>query len=691
MKRDPRYDILFEPVRIGPVIAKNRFYQVPHCNGMGFNWPQSHAKMREMKAEGGWAVVCTEECMIHPSSDYSPEPQARLWDDQDVEYLALMVEAVHRHGALAGVQLAHNGVGAQNQYTRLKALGPSHQAGIIGVPAQTRGMDKADIREFRRWHRQAALRAKQADADIVYVYAGHDSTLLMHFIQRRRNQRSDEYGGSLENRVRLFREVIEETKDAVGDRCGVAVRLAVDELMGSDGIASDGEGREIVEMLAELPDLWDVNVSDWPNDSVTSRFGEEGAQESYVAFVKRVTTKPVVGVGRFTSPDTMASQIRRGVLDMIGAARPSIADPFLPKKIEEGRIDEIRECIGCNICVSGQLTFTPMRCTQNPTVGEEWRRGWHLERIVPKGSDAKVLVVGAGPAGLEAARAFGQRGYTVTLAEARKELGGRVTQESGLPGLGAWARVRDWRAGRLREMANVEIYLDSALTADQVLDFGFDHVLVATGATWRRDGVGINNTRPIATSGDARVYSPEDLFGGVEIAGPIVVFDDDNFYLGGLIAEQLRGAGHEVTLVTTESVVSAWTVHTMEQHRIQSRIMELGIDVVASHNLTHIDAAEVELACLYTERRRTIPAAAVVMVTSRTPNDGLTLALTGDPNRLAAAGIRSVQAIGDCDVPATIAAAVHDGHRAARELDETPADPDLPFRREHIRLDAPAR
>ncbi len=395
MARNPRFDILFDPIQIGPVTARNRFYQVPHCCGMGFNWPQTHAKMREMKAEGGWAVVCTEECMIHPSSDYTPEPQARLWDDQDVKILALMVDAVHAHGALAGVQLAHNGVGAQNLWTRLKPLGPSPQAGVIGVPTQTRGMDKSDIREFRRWHRKAALRAKEADADIVYVYAGHDSTLLMHFLQRRRNQRSDEYGGSLENRARLFRELLEETKDAVGDRCAVAVRLAVDELMGADGIAADGEGREIVEMLAELPDLWDVNLSNWENDSVTSRFGEEGRQEPYVAFVKQVTSKPVVGVGWFTSPDTMVSQIKRGVLDMIGAARPSIADPFLPKKIEEGRADEIRECIGCNICVSGQLTFTPMRCTQNPTVGEEWRRSWHPERIGRQGPGGRSRTRGA--------------------------------------------------------------------------------------------------------------------------------------------------------------------------------------------------------------------------------------------------------------------------------------------------------
>lgn len=688
MTRDPRYDILFEPVKIGPVTAKNRFYQVPHCNGMGFNMPQTHAAMREVKAEGGWAVICTEECMIHPSSDYSPEPQARLWDGEDVTYLRLMVDAVHAHGALAGVQLAHNGVGVPNLYSRLKPIGPSHQVGVVHGPTQTRGMDKSDIREFRRWHRNAALRAKQADADIVYVYAGHNISLLMHFLQTRRNHRTDEYGGSLENRVRLFREVLEDTKEAVGDRCAVAVRVAVDELLGDDGIAADGEGREIVERLAELPDLWDVNVSDWENDSVTSRFGEEGQQEKYVGFVKSVTGKPVVGVGWFTSPDAMVGQIRRGVLDMIGAARPSIADPFLPRKIEEGRLDEIRECIGCNICVSGQLTSTPMRCTQNPAAGEEWRRGWHPEHLPEKDSDASILVVGGGPAGLEATRALGQRGYRVTLAEARKELGGRVTLESMLPGLSAWARVRDWRVGRIREMANVEVYLDSALTADQILDFAFDHVVLATGATWRRDGVGVSNPDPVPGWETAPVYTPEDVFAGADIDGPVLVFDDDNFYMGGVIAEKLRAKGLEVTVATAEATVSSWTARTLEQARIQTRILELGITILPLHNLARIGSGELVLSCVYTGREQSVSAASVVMVTSRWPNDALLRELNSKPERLDAAGISAVRAIGDCDVPSTIAAAVYDGHRAAREFDAR-VDSDLPFRREHIRLEVP--
>ena len=686
MTRESRYDILFDPIKIGPVTAKNRFYQVPHCNGMGFNLPQSHAKMREAKAEGGWAVICTEECMIHPTSDYTPEPQARLWDDYDERCLGLMVDSVHRHGALAGVQLAHNGVGAQNLYTRMQPIGPSHQASVENQPTHTRGMNKSDIREFRRWHRNAALRAKNADADIVYVYAGHDSTLLMHFLSARRNQRSDEYGGSLENRVRLLREVLEETKDAVGDRCAVAIRIAVDELLGPEGITSDGEGREIIEMLAELPDLWDVNLSEWENDSQTSRFSDEGFQEQYTAFVKSMTSKPVVGVGRFTSPDAMISQINRGILDMIGGARPSIADPFLPQKIEQGRSEEIRECIGCNICVSGQLTFTPMRCTQNPSVGEEWRRNWHPETIPVKGSDGNILVVGAGPSGLEAARALGQRGYKVTLAEAKNEAGGRVSEESRLPGLAAWSRVRDWRLGRIQQMENVEVYYGNKLEADEIMALDYEHIIVATGSHWRSDGVGISNWQPIPGTELDHVFNPEAVYANKHLKDPVVVFDDDNFYMGALIAEKLKLDGHQVTLVTNATEVSSWTQNTLEQHRIQTHVLELGIDVVTAHNLVNVNPDTVTVSCIYSEREKSIDAQAVILVTSRSPNEALYLGLTEDPSVLEDTSIKSVTAIGDCLCPSTIASAVYEGHRVAREFDAAPENPDMPFRREEISL-----
>src|SRR5262245_14176849 len=167
MARDSRYDILFEPVRIGPVTAKNRFYQVPHCNGMGHVWPRAMAAMRGIKAEGGWAVVCTEEADIHPSSDISPFPEMRIWDDRDLPALALMAESVHAHGALAGVELTHHGPSTPNRYSREVPLSPSHEPVTWTDPVQARAMDKSDIRNYRLWHREAALRAKRAGFDIV--------------------------------------------------------------------------------------------------------------------------------------------------------------------------------------------------------------------------------------------------------------------------------------------------------------------------------------------------------------------------------------------------------------------------------------------------------------------------------------------------------------------------------------------
>ena len=673
MSRDPRYDILFEPIKIGPVTAKNRFFQVPHCNGMGHNNPEGHAAMRGMKAEGGWAVVATEEVEIHPSGDVTPYIEGRLWDDRDIPGHALMCEAVHRHGALAAIELTHNGTSVSNLSSREVAIAPSHQMTNYH-PWQARAMDQEDIRNYRRWHRDAALRAKRAGFDIVYVYAAHDLSLALHFLQRRRNRRTDDYGGGLENRIRLFRELIEEAKEAIGDTCAVAVRFGVDEKMGEDGILHHGEGRDVIAMLAELPDLWDVNVSPWRNDSAVSRFSEEAHQEQFISFVKQLTTKPVVGVGRFTSPDQMVRQIKRGILDFIGAARPSIADPFLPKKIEEGRPDDIRECIGCNICVSGDMTMSAIRCTQNPTMGEEWRKGWHPEIVPAKQSDDRILVVGAGPAGLEAARALGQRGYEVHVAEAGSELGGRVTRESKLPGLSVWARVRDYRLHQLAKLHNVEVYRDSRLTPEQIREFGFEHVVLATGARWRSDGVGRTHWKPIPGFTGPQALSPDDVMDGrMPASGPVVVFDDEHYYMGSVITERLAAAGLTVTLVTTGDVVASWTSNTLELLPINTQLRRLGITVITAHDVATFDGNEVTLTSNYAEPARKIRAAAVVGVTSRLPEEALYQALLDEPELLRAAGIKSVTRIGDCLAPGFIAHAVYSGHRYARELDAPPA------------------
>ena len=684
--RDPRYDILFEPVQIGPVVARNRFYQVPHCNGMGHRHPSAVAAMRGIKAEGGWAVVCTEETEIHPSSDLSPYIELRIWDDRDIATLALIPEKIHEHGSLAGIELVHNGLHVSNRYSREVPLGPSALPVDSIDPVQARRMDKADIAAMRRWHRDAIERSIQAGFDIVYVYAGHMMTVIQQFLTRRYNDRTDEYGGSLANRVRLLREMLEDAREQCDGRAAVACRLCVDEMIGPDGLERD-EIEAVVGMLAEHPDLWDFQVGTWDHDSETARFKDEGYQEDHVRGLKQLTTKPVVGVGRFTSPDVMVRQITSGVLDMIGAARPSIADPFLPKKIEEGRPEDIRECIGCNICVTGDELIVPIRCTQNPSMGEEWRRGWHPEtyRIAQR---RRVLVVGAGPAGLEAAQSLGKRGLEVVAVEATRTLGGRVASEATLPGLSTWRRVVDYRVGQIDRLPNVELYRESEMDVDEALGYGFDHICVATGAIWRGDGVGRWHTRTMPIDAAMQVLTPDQVLAGALPTGRrVVVFDDDHYYLGGAIAEQLAGQGYVVEIVTTEPLVSAWTVYTKEQRRIHRRLLDAGVGIRTHEAVTRIDADAAEVASVVTGTLSRVECDAVILVTSRTPRDGLARDLVAAEERWADAGLISVRAIGDALAPSTIASAVWWGRRYAEELDEPPALT-VPFRRETISVES---
>lgn len=661
---NPRYARLFETVRIGPKTAPNRFYQTPHASGMGWRAPKASAALRGLKAEGGWGVVSTEYCSIHPSSDDFPFGYLSLWDEDDVRALSHTAEAIHQHGSLAAVELWHGGFHANNRLTREPLLSPSGQRAKFIQPMGARAMDKADIALFRNWQKEAAARARRAGFDIVYVYAGHDY-LPLQFLSARTNRRVDEYGGSLANRTRLIAEMIQVTREAVKDDCAVALRLAVDELHGPKGITHDGEARDIVAMLAELPDLWDVNVAGaLGNDSKSARFSDEGFQEDYVSFVKKLTTKPVVGVGRFTSPDMMMSQLRRGILDLIGAARPSIADPFLPQKIKEGREDEIRECIGCNICRAANNESIPIRCTQNPTMGEEWRRQWHPEKIAPKRSDKSVLVIGGGPAGLECALALGRRGHQVALAEASRELGGRVLAEARLPGLSSWIRVRDHRQHMIDKLSNVTVYRESRMDAADVEGFGADHVVVATGSSWRRDAIGGIGEEPVDLPASDMILTPSEIDHLPRSAKTVLIYDDDHYAVGSALAEMLKSRGHDVTYVTPAPIVSSWTQMTDEQGFIQARLMAMDVRLVLSHRLTGWDGNMPRFACVYSARAMALPCDALLLVTGRLPDDALYRALA------ASLPAGTVSAIGDCHAPSHIADAVFAGHRFAREFGE---------------------
>ena len=682
--RDPRYDILFEPLAIGPVTSKNRFYQVPHCNGGGYRDPSAAAAMREVKSEGGWGVVFTEQCEMHQSSEITPFIELRLWEDQDIPMLAKMAASMKRHGALAGIQLAYSGINGPNLYSREVPLAVSGGPILTFTndPVQARSLRKSEIVDLRRWFVNAAKRAKLAGFDLICLYGAHGFGIFQHFLSRATNQRSDEYGGSLENRSRFVREVVHDIREAVGDSMGITLRVSLDEDLGDLGF-SNAEVRDYVAMHHDLPDLWDLAHGTWEDCSGPSRFKEEAAQAELVRGIRELSSKPIVGVGRFTSPDVMVKQINSGLLDFIGCARPSIADPFLPKKIETGHVEDIRECIGCNICITGDMTMSPSRCTQNPTFMEEWRKGWHPERMNAKGDSQTVLVIGSGPAGLEAARALSVRGYDVALAESTAQLGGRVALERSLPGLSAWGRVADYRTYQLSQRPNVETYLDSELDAEQILDFGFEHVCVATGSRWRRDAVSRQWLTPPAIDPSMPLYTPDDLLRGQVIAGQrVVVFDDDHYYMGGVLAEKLAQDGCDVTLLTPAPRVSEWTFNTLEHGAIHARLVSLGVTVMLNRGLQAVAADRVISGCVFGGPERDLPCESVVVVGSRVSDDRVYRALVERESQWRDAGILSVKTIGDAEAPGPIAWATYAGHRYARELDGAPVGDEPVFRRE---------
>jgi dimethylamine/trimethylamine dehydrogenase len=598
-----------------------------------------------------------------------------------------MSESMKTYGAIAGIQLAYSGINGPNFYTKEVPLAPTALPirTFTNDPVQARAMDKTDIKNLRRWFVNAAKRSRTAGFDLICLYGAHGFGIFQHFLSRATNHRTDEYGGTLENRSRFAREVLSDMREAVGDTMGFSLRVSLDESIGDLGF-SNAEVRDFIEMNSELPDLWDMAQGSWDECSGPSRFKEEAAQEQLVKGIRELTKKPVVGVGRFTSPDVMARMVRQGILDFVGFARPSIADPFIPLKIDEGRVEDIRECIGCNICITGDMTMSISRCTQNPTFMEEWRKGWHPEKMNAKGDSKNVLIVGSGPAGLEAARALSLRGYDVAIAEARNVIGGRVTRERLLPGLSAWGRVVDYRQYQLSQRANVDIYLESKLDASSILEFGFENIAIATGSTWRRDGVARQHVVPPFIDPAMPIFTPDDIMNGHLPTGEVIVYDDDHYYMGGVLAELLVQKGCQVTLITPSAFVSDWTRNTLEQGAIHRRLASVGVKILLNTGLASIENDHIETNCSYTDARDTILCGAVVLVASRNANDQVYHDLQTRVDEWADAGIKSVKLIGDAAASGPIAWATYAGHRYARELDMPDIGDDLPFRREVTEL-----
>jgi dimethylamine/trimethylamine dehydrogenase len=665
-----------------------------------------------MKAEGGWGVVFTEFCSIHPEADEYPYTSARIWDEGDVRNLGYLCDIAHEHGSLAGIQLWYSGGNAPSLESREIGRSPSQWLSPLFSTRSVYGyeMDELDIRSVINMYVEAGKRAAAAGFDILEVSAG-DDTVPIQFLEPRFNRRTDGYGGSFENRSRFFIELLHALKRELGDRCAITTRFEMDTLHGPEGVETHEDGVRLLELFRRegVVDAVALKIGDyaeWGEDAGASRFRKSGWMTPFIKQGKSILGAgiPVVGNGRLTSPDDMVALLRAGVLDIIGGARPSIADPFLPTKISEGRLSDIRECIGCNICVSKFQQGGQIMCTQNVTIGEEYRRGWHPEKFVKTRSPCSVLVVGGGPAGMECARILGERGYTVHLREAEKELGGHWKSVATLPRLSEWGRVITYRQAQLEKLRkNVDVHVGiGKMSAGEVLQYGADRVVIATGSHWCTDGRGANYG-PIAGADASlpHVLTPTQIMQGKPVAGErVLILDGDGYFMGITLAELMANQGKQVTYVCDASDVSEYGVFTMEAGNNKRMMFEKRIKAYCNHWVDRIEPGRVRLSYLYkfgpdligpttgsVPRKDNggefdLPIDAVILVTSRYSDTRLWQELKSRKAEWAASEVQDVFRTGDCKAPTQLNQALWDAHRLAREFDSPhPAYP-LPWIRE---------
>ncbi|MFD7956116.1 NAD(P)-binding protein [Streptomyces ardesiacus] len=698
-----RYDILFEPVVIGPKTAPNRFWQTPHASGFGTEYPDMQAAYRGMKAEGGWGVVFTEATSVASETDKGPYVLGRLWDEGDVRNSRRIVERIHAGGALAGVELEYHSSMSVAAEGRLVAHAVDPVAGEGTLPVAYAGtaatLHVSDIARIQDLHVQAALRAVDAGYDLITLHCGHAASLISHFLIPYYNTRTDAYGGSFENRARFAREILAKVRDAVGDRAAVGLRFGVDTLdaplgLGDRGMRHDGEAPRVIQYLDDLVDYWDLIIGgvDWGQDAQSSRTARENHEAPYTGGMKQYTSKPVVNVGRLNSPDTMVKVIRSGQADFIGAARAGISDPFLPAKIRDGAIEDIRECIGCNLCVSrANIANGRIVCTQNPTIGEEFRRDWHPEVFDVAGNrDRTVLVVGAGPAGLECAMVLGKRGFDmVHLVDAAEEVGGSLNWITRLPGRQEWRHVVEYRELQLSKLKNVTTILGTRLSADDILDYGAEIVVIATGSHYAADAVSPYDRRPLPFGDSFRgnVVTPEEVMSGAATIGDrVLVWDTDGYFVGPGIAEHLASRGHEVTAVTPASAFGPYLHQTMEDARVTEDLRALDVRIFPSSGLGGATADTVTVDTLAGPVEAGVDT--VVVVGQRVTDSDLYRELHDRGAEWEAAGLTRVYRIGDSLRPSFIADAVFSGHRLAREIDSPNPDEPRPYIRERRLLNA---
>lgn len=651
-------NLVFEPLKIGSVEVPNRIARTAHSTGMGdTRITDELIAYHEARARGGCGLSILEACSVHPSSCLTP---LGLFSDTIVEDYRRMMARIRPHGMKVFQQLWHGG----NLYNGYDGGAPWAVSSITGFLGKVgRVMNESMIRELIGAYAEAAAKAREGGLDGVEVHAAH-GYLPQQFLSPVYNNRTDDWGGSFENRNRFLVETLRAIRAKAGADFALGIRLSASEMPG--GVTEEDNKQVLRAVQAEgLIDYVNASRGDYykMDTMVGGMHNPTGYELPSSGDIASVATVPRLVTGRIRTLEEADQIIREGVADLVSMVRQHIADPNIVRKTREGRAEEVRPCIGCNQgCWGGHARNGRFGCTVNAAAGRELELAEELfgTTAAPK----KVLVVGGGPAGMEAARVAAAAGHKVVLCEASPSLGGVVAVAKKAPKLATVGDIAYWLEQEVYRLG-VEVRLNTYVEPSDVLAEQADHVIVATGSLPRMDGLQPTNPgSPVRGVDQPHVVSSIELLASPQKLGKTaVVVDTVGEYEGIAVMEHLLSKGVKVTFVTSARSMAPEIEKTQRDWPAYERFLRLGdFEVLTRHHLVEIQPGEciVRPHLASDNQTRVLPADTVVLVTQNEPLTQLWDELHES--------LPSISLVGDAQQPRDILHAIWDGHAAARAI-----------------------
>jgi mycofactocin system FadH/OYE family oxidoreductase 2 len=646
---------LFSPLKIGNVVVPNRIHFAAHMTNFGEDQRISdrHIFYYTERAKGGCGLITTEELTVHPS-DHAYDKLVDAFAPEVVHGYKKLTYSIHQYDTKIFAQLNHNGMQADGTISRLPVWGPSPGADPL-FRETCKEMEIEDIRECCEYYARSAIYAVEGGFDGIELQLGH-SSLVRQFLSPATNHRTDEYGGSFENRMRFCLEVIDSVRRAVGDSFTLGIRLNADEMHPRGGITLE-EAKTIAVRVEKTGKLDFMNLS---LGTFHNLFLVEGSMHTPLAYtvplasaIRSVIDLPVFCTNRINDPHLAENILADGHADMIGMVRALICDPELPNKAMEGRTEDIRQCIACNQgCIARMGLGYTLGCLQNPAVGLEEQLG--IGKLKRCEKQKKVIIVGGGPAGLESARTAALRKHRVVLFEKNEEAGGQNLIAGKAAGRQEITGVTRWLLSQVNKL-EIDFRFGTEATVETVLAESPDAVIIATGSTPK------NHPFPGEYSSPQVVSTVQVLMEEVEVGKKVLLIDNDGHHQATGTAEYLADRGREVHIITSSLFTGGNLGPLQDLFLTRKRLAEKGVTFTPDIAVLEIQGTVVKGLHVYSNQMMDFAGYdTIVLAVGNTSCDKLYFELKGK--------VKELYRVGDCVAPRKTDMAIVEGNRVGRTV-----------------------